>query len=73
MIEKCSTIFGHVASAAGYSHSCGASNAIEIFEQPLDMLGGPPVTILARDMRLKVFYKAVEKLRGPPVTILLRG
>ena len=47
--------FGDVANAA--CHDIGARNAIEIFwSRPmLEMLRVPLVTILAREMRLKVF------------------
>ena len=51
------TILEDVASAA--SHDIGASNAIESFEQSLDMLRVPLVAILARDLRLKVFYQTL--------------
>ena len=48
-----STVLADVASAA--SHNIGACQAIENFEQSLDMLRVPPVTVLVRDLRLKVF------------------
>ena len=52
--------FGDVASAA--SHDIGARNAIEIFEvdQALEMLRVPLVTILAREMRLKIFWSFLK-------------
>ena len=49
--------FGDVASSA--SHDIGARNAIEIFRsrpEALVMLRVPPVTMLAREMRLKFFW-----------------
>ena len=60
------TLFGDVASAASYSQNCGASNAIEKFEQSFDILLGPLVTILA----IESFLQAVEKWRGPLVLLL---
>ena len=58
-----------VARAAGYNF--GARNAIEIFEQPVDMLWMP--LVCARLCTIKSFDQAVEKLRVPLVTRMARG
>ena len=68
----CRPSFGDVASVA--SHDIGARNAIDFFEgdQTLEMMRVSPVTILAREMRLK-FLKSTKLWRRwecPLVTIL---
>ena len=68
--------FGDSGSAA--SHDIGARNVIAFFDidQALEMVRVPLVTVVAREMRLKIFWshcdQHLEMLRVPLVTILAR-
>ena len=55
------------------SHDIGARNAMEN-DQALEMLRGPLVTVMAREMRLKFFEvdQLLETLRVSLVTVLAR-
>ena len=68
-IETCNPL--RLCGASAANHEVGARNAIERFltKQALEVLPGPPVTILARYMRLKIdifstnFIKEISRAR----------